>query len=122
MSTLTARQARAIEALLSVSTIGEAAKIAGVSRRTLERWRQDATFCDALRHAGDERIAAISRRLAGLGDVAVNTLRDAMNGGDGWPVRVRAADVVLARLMQLRELTEIEERIAALEVRYADKW
>jgi transposase-like protein len=113
--TLTARQLAAIDALLTAPTIGDAAAAAGVHRNTLRKWLQDAQFCTALHTAGDERIAATVRRLASLSGQAVSVLAEAMAAADTWPARIRAADIALARVLQLRELHELERRIAALE-------
>lgn len=114
---LTAKQQRAIDALMTERTISDAAKACGVHRRTLERWRQDATFRDALRQAGDEYLAATVRRLVNLSGRAVDVLAVGMVKADAWPARIRAADVALGRVLQLRELHELEARIAALEAR-----
>ena len=44
-----------------------------------------------------------------------------MASGDKDSVRVRAADIVLARLLQLRELVDLDARVAALEARARDQ-
>ncbi len=112
--TLSAKQRRAIEALLTCGAVSQAAIAAGVSRPTLYRWLHDANFQAALREAEKEAIEGLSRSLVTLGSKAASTLDGAMDTAtDG--VRVRAADVVLARLLQLKELVNLEGRVTALE-------
>lgn len=108
------KQSRAIDALLTEGGIDAAAKVAGVSRVTLWRWLQDETFCNALKQADSERMGATIRRLTSLSDAAVTTLQEAMTSGKTGE-RIRAADIVLARLLQLRELHELEQRITQIE-------
>jgi hypothetical protein len=112
---LTARQQRAIQALLTERTVTDAAKAAKVSRRTLTSWLADEQFCAVLSKATGEAIDATVRRLAALSGSATSVLADAMCTDEKTPVRVRAADIVLSRLMSLREQFELEQRIAALE-------
>jgi hypothetical protein len=112
----TPKQARAIDALLTEGGIDAAAKVAGVSRVTLWRWLQDETFCNQLKQAESERIGATIRRLTSLSDSAVSTLQAAMDNGK-TSEQIRAADIVLARMLQLRELHDLEARVAALEAK-----
>ena len=121
MGGLTAKQQKALSALLRGCTQEAAAREAGVHRRTLERWmRQNAAFQQALRDAERDALARVSRRLAALADSACETLGLAL-AGNAAATQVRAADVVLARLMTLRELVDLEARVAALEEKYESK-
>lgn len=115
---LTARHLRAIEALMTERTYEAAAERVGVHRNTLRKWLQDAQFCTALHTVGDERIAQAVRRLSVLSGEAVDTLSEAMRGADSWPAQIRAADLTLVHAMRLRELHELEPRIAALEAQH----
>lgn len=66
--------------------------------------------------AAQESLANLSRELVRLGTQAVTTLEGAMTDAEAAAsTKVRAADVVLARLLQLRELVSIESRLSALE-------
>jgi len=115
MNGLTAKQQKALDALLRGCTQEAAAREAGVSRRTLGRWMsRNVAFQQALRDAEQEALKRIQRRLVGLAEGACDALGQALRG-EAQPAQVRAADVVLARLMPLRELVEIEERLKALE-------
>jgi hypothetical protein len=116
MSRLTARQNRAITALLTCSTILEAAVQVGVSDRTITRWLSIPAFRDELRKREDEALVGITRRLVGLADEAVKTIQDVLKGGLTPPgIRLRAAESVLANLLKLRDQITLEERISRLE-------
>ncbi len=110
-------QTKAIAALLTEPTIEEAARVAGVGRRTLFRWlAEDAAFVAELRTAEEAAIDHAARRLVGLQDAAINVLSDVLTAPDVAPgVRVRAASLIVELSLRLRELRSLEERVAALE-------
>jgi hypothetical protein len=113
---LSLRQRKAVAALLSTGEVKAAAAEAGISRDTLHRWLKDPVFLAAVRQAEAEALDELSRLLVRLGRTAVATIAKAMSD----PVtpaatRVRAADVALSRLLQLRELAQLEARVQALE-------
>ena len=111
---LTPAQWKGIETLLTTGSVADAARAAGVSRQTFYRWRKEPRFQAALREAEADAIASVSAALAGLGEKAASALSDALAAED-LRLRVRAADIVLGRLLQIREIVELEERIARLE-------
>ena len=113
---LSAKQRRAVEALLATGEVTAAAREAGINRTTLYRWLKEPDFLAAVRHAEAEALDELSRLLVRLGRTAVATIAKAMSD----PVtpaatKVRAADVALGRLLQLRELAQLEARVQALE-------
>lgn len=113
---LTPKQRRAVAALLTTGEVGAAAREAGINRTTLYRWLHDPVFLAAVREAEADALDELSRLLVRLGRTAVATIAKAMSD----PVtpaatRVRAADVALNRLLQLRELAQLEARVQALE-------
>ncbi len=114
---ITPAQRRAIAALLSERDVRAAAKAAGVSERSLWRWLKDRDFTNELNAAQGEAIDATIRRLAELSGQAVDTLRSAMTS-KSTPIgsKIRAADIVLGRLLAMKELGDLEQRIAALEL------
>lgn len=114
---VTTRQRKAIRALLEHGDIGSAAKAAGVTRQTLYRWRKQERFKRALAEAEKEALESLSRALVRLGEKATATLEEAMDGAEKESTKVRAADIVLSRLLQLRELVTLEERVSELEKR-----
>lgn len=114
--TLSTKQRKALEALLQTGEVSHAATTAGVSRDTIYRWMKQPTFAAAVRHAEAQAIDEVSRVLIRLSRSAVGTLAAAMADREG-PIgpRVRAADITLNRLLQVRELAVLEERVATLE-------
>jgi len=82
----------------------------------LHRWLKEAPFQAAVHEAEAAALDDLSRVLVGLGRTAVATLGAAMSeSGTPAATRVRAADVTLSRLLQLRELAQLEARVQALE-------
>lgn len=113
---LSAKQGKAIAALLSSKTVLGAAELAGVSARTLTRWLADDDFKAALLEAESEAIDAATRRLIGLQSAAIDTLQETLGDRKALPgIRMRAAQSILDFLMKLRDLRNIEKRLAALE-------
>lgn len=113
---LSPKQRKAVSALLATGEVKAASVEAGISRDTLHRWLHDPAFLAAVREAEAEALDELSRLLVRLGRTAVATIARAMSD----PVtpaatRVRAADVALSRLLQLRELAQLEARVQALE-------
>lgn len=115
---LTPKQRKAVRALLAAPDLTAAAKETGVSRDTLYRWLQEPAFAAALHAAEADALAAVSRSLVRLAERAAATLEGAM-ADEATPAatRVRAADAVLGRLLQVRELVTLEERVRELEAR-----
>jgi len=113
---LTPRQRRALESLLASGDVTQAAQSANVARQTVHKWLQQPAFKTALDLAEADKLHSLQSALVRLGDKATATLGavlDSAAASDG--AKVRAADIVLGRLLQLRELVELEARIAALE-------
>ncbi len=113
---LTPKQRKAVEALLTTGEVTAAAQAAGVSKDSIYRWLKEPLFLAAVREAEAKALDDLSRLLVRLGRTAAATLAKAM-GDAGTPpaTRVRAADAVLGRLLQLRELATLEARVAELE-------
>ncbi|MGA7730909.1 MAG: hypothetical protein WCD37_06515 [Chloroflexia bacterium] len=118
-STTKLKQKKAIAALLTSKDIQGAARQAGVSERTLYRWLdEDVTFRADLQAAEAEAVRSAARRLAGAADGAVTVLMYVMlQQQNPAGVRLRAALGVLDQFVKLRQLSEIEVRLAALEER-----
>lgn len=113
---LTPKQRRALDALLSGATVGHASGAAGVTTRTLARWRLQPDFSHELRRRTTQAVGDATRRLAGSLDVAVDVLRLVMlDATEPAAVRVRAAKVALDTGLRLMELTEVLERLETLE-------
>src|SRR5215212_8636214 len=101
---LSPKQRKAVEALLTTGEVKAAATEAGVHRDTLHLWLKQPLFLEAVRSAEGEALDELSRLLVRLGRTAVASIAKAMSD-PVTPVatRVRAADVALGRLLQLRE-------------------
>lgn len=112
--TVTAKQSKAIAAFMDGAQVAEAAAAAGVSARQVARWLNRPDFQAGLREAERAALAGASRRLASLAGRACATLGKAISE-DVPPGRVRAADILLARLVTVRQFAELEERLTALE-------
>ncbi len=105
-----------MEALLTTGDVVAAAQTVGVARETLHRWLHQPIFLEAVRAAEAQALDDLSRVLGRLGRTAAGTLAKAMADPTvPWATKVRSADAVLGRLLQLRELATLEARVAELE-------
>jgi len=115
---LTAKQVKAMEALLEGASIQTAAERAGVNRKTVGRWLQDPMFWNLYQVNSRTSLELAARRLAGRLDMAVDMIASVMEDGEAPAgVRLRAAQQVIDGSLKLLEVTDIQERIAALETR-----
>lgn len=115
-SGISAKQKAAIRALMAGSNCTEAAKAAHVHENTVYQWFKEPAFVEALKLAEGEAMQAVTRQLVTLAGEAVDTLRDIMKDGEeNASPRVRAADALLNRVVQFKELSEFEQRLTALE-------
>ena len=111
---------RTIAALLSTTTIAEAADMTGVSTRTIQRWQEDPVFRDELSKQEGEAVTIVSRRLVALADIAVETIKDILRDKEIPPgVKLRASEAVLTNLLRLREMVDLDRRLTELEGRIA---
>ena len=118
---LNRQQLKAIEALMTTGSLHEAADAAGIGRATLYRWLRDTDFLTAVRAAEGEALENVSRALLRVGDKAVRTLESTMDSATAAPsVKVKAADVTLARMTAIREIVSLEARLADIEARLAN--
>jgi phage terminase small subunit len=113
---LTARQVKAIEALLTEPNATAAATVAGVSKPTIFRWLANADFVAAYRDARMRLLESALAKLQATADDAVETLKTVMNSASApAPARVSAARCVLEMALKSRDTLEVEERLKALE-------
>src|SRR4051812_22658841 len=95
-STLTARQERALLALLTQTSVHEAAQTAKVGLRTLWAWLKDPTFAEAYRQARQDAVKRAIGRLQQIATEAVDALQAVTNDGEApAPARVSAARAIL---------------------------
>jgi phenylalanyl-tRNA synthetase beta subunit len=105
-----------LTALACGATVELAAQRAKVGERTVYRRLADPEFCRRLRQLRQEMVQRTAAMLTGAGMGSVKTLVDlqqdvAVPAG----VRRRAARDVLEMGMKLRDATDGEERLAAIE-------
>jgi hypothetical protein len=92
---LTARQQRAILALLACKSVADAAVQAKVSPRQLFTWLKEPAFEKAYRAAMWEAFGQTLARLTAGATAAVDTLAELCTGAKAEAVRVRAAKAIL---------------------------
>jgi phage terminase small subunit len=113
---LTAKQRKCIEALLTKWDTTQAAAAAGVSRDTLYRWLKGPAFREELQNATRASLEALSRGLVTLGGQALDVLAATLDDPKAnQAAKVRAADIILSKILSLRELIDLESRLSALE-------
>lgn len=110
------KQETAIMALLTESTLKQAADKVGIGESTLWRWMQDPDFKDRFREAKKQVVSqAVSRLQQSCGE-AVDTLRIIMNDTLA-PAhsRVAAAKTIIEMTIKAVENEELEARLEQLE-------
>ncbi len=103
-----------IAALLTESSHAAAAKKAGVSEATLQRWLRQAAFQSAYRAARRALVESAVSRLQQAADEAVQTLRRNLSCGNP-AAEVRAAVAVLAQTFQGLALSDMADEIESLK-------
>jgi transposase-like protein len=110
------KQEGAIVALLSQRNIEDAARIAGITPRTLYRWLKEPEFDAAYRAAKRAAFGqAVARLQQGASAAATTLLKTMIEPNTPASVRVRAAECVMNHAMKAIELEDIEARVAELE-------
>ena len=113
---LTVKQAKVLQILVQGGRISEAANEAGASRASIYKWIELPHFQNELKRAERESVDVLSRSLTSLGLLARKALKEALESPDTpQAVKIRAADIVLSRMLQLMELCQFEARLNALE-------
>jgi len=113
---LTARKKRAILALVEHGAVSKAAEACGCARSTLYKWMQEEEFNKALRQASNSQLLEASRRLDALLLRAIDKLEKLLDSNSEHQARL-AAESIISHGARLRELTELERRVSALEER-----
>lgn len=110
------KEEAALVALISESTLKEAAKKAGIGEATLWRWLQDPEFQEKYRTARRQAVSQSITQLQKISSEAVETLREVMNSKETPPAsRVTAARAVLEMSIKAVEVEDLAVRIEALE-------
>lgn len=104
-----------ISALLSCSTLDEAAKMCGLSVRQLYERRQDTELITALKEAQSAALSGTVRYLQYHTGTAARTLVEIAQNGQQEQNRLNAARVLLEQAARLTELADFEARLSKLE-------
>jgi ribosomal protein S9 len=103
------------------ATAEAAAHKAGVSRTTVQRRLQDPAFRQRLRAQGTETLKRASYALTAAMVEGIKTLLGLQASSVPHAVRLGAARSILEFSIRLREVTDTEERLAALEEQMASQ-
>lgn len=105
-----------IAALLSTTTITEAAEIAGVSAKTIHARLKDQNFKNDLDKARRELWKGYATSLQGRLGRAIQTISEIMDNEEAPPqVRLNASAEIIRSGMRITELVDVVERVDALE-------
>jgi transposase-like protein len=110
------KKERAIIALLSQRSVEEAARVIGVSTRTLYRWMKQLDFSAAYLDARKSVYFQSMSRLHQMANPAVTTLgRALVDPSTPMATKVRAADKILEHGANAIELEDIYTRLVKVE-------
>jgi len=106
----------AIAGLLQGSSIGDAAKLAGVSESSLFRWLRDESFRRAYQEARREAVGQAVAQLQRSCGRAVEGLVDVLDDGEASAsAKVSASKTILELSLKSVEIEDLEKRISELE-------
>ncbi len=115
--TLTPRQITVFTALASGVTNEEAARIAGCSLATVERYKADPAFREYMARLGSETLMLTSERLVRAALTAVATLSEVAGNPDARAAdRIKAADILLSRLETFDEVVNRKRHADVKEI------
>ena len=117
---LNPRQMALLAALVRDPDIQSACKIAGVTRVTAYRWSREPAFAAALDR---QRNAVLTEALAAVKTHATRAVTElaALLTAKDHRLRRLVCNDILAHALRVRELEDIERRLAVLEKAMADK-
>jgi hypothetical protein len=104
-------------ALACGATVDNAARQAGISKRTAYRRLADPAFGRRLQQMRGDMVSRTSGTLTAAAGEAVRTLLELLKNTTSPSVRLGAARAVLEIGMKVREMAELEERLTELEGR-----
>jgi hypothetical protein len=113
---LTARQYKALAALVSEPNIRRAAEASGVPERTLYTWLKDPLFDAEYRVMRRDGVRQATARLQHASAAAVSVLCQLMAKDTTHPsIRLAAASKILDLAIRAVELEDFADRLAAME-------
>jgi uncharacterized protein YerC len=113
MAALSDRRRRAIEALLMSKSTADAAARSGIGARTIERWKRELAFRDALRAASQALLHDTLAKMRAATGRALDALTAALDEAHS-PTRVRAA-IALLDLATKIDIDDLARRFEVLE-------
>jgi hypothetical protein len=111
--------AKLLLALACGATVEQAARQTGLSVRTVYRRLADPDFRRQVQSTRTDMISRAAATLTAAGTEAVKTLLVLQQNTAPAAVRLGAARAVLEMGIKLREMADLEERLAALEQQIA---
>ena len=111
---------RLLMALACGATNEKAAASAGISEATVYRRLKDAEFQQEVRKTGAEMVGRTKSMLTASFGEAVKALLTLLKDSTPAATSLGAARAIIELGVRLRESSEMEERIAALEARIAE--
>jgi hypothetical protein len=117
---LTPKQLKFLEAYCAGKAVEEAAAAAGIKRRQAHRWLREPAVQAAIREHSRDALRRTTATLEQASGDAAATLVEAL-AAPLWPVRLKAAELLLDRLLKFHEVLNFEARIAALEQKLAER-
>lgn len=122
-SKLTQRQYRAIESLVSSTTVAEAAKSAGVGRATLYRWLKDPVFKAACEQRRAETLSFTRQRTKELFVKSLDNLEDLLESPDPQ-VRMQVGKIVMEYRLRFYAAEKLEAvpKPYIIESAFAPHW
>lgn len=116
-SKINRKQEAAVAALLTAPTLAEAAKAAGISLITLQRWLKQEAFKEAYQRAKREVMERAIGRVQQVAEKAVGVLEELMTTGEKENVRCQAAKTLLETALRVTEIADLARRVEELEKR-----
>ena len=113
---LTAKQQKALTALLNNRTQEEAAKAAGIAPRTLRNYLSDTDFKQEYIKRCSEMVSDATRQAQQGLCPSINALRAIVDDAEQPPTaRIQAARILIDTSVKLTEIYDLQARIEALE-------
>ena len=114
-ASLTVRQLRAIAVILNAPSMEAAARRAHVGRTTLYQWLREPAFRDELNCQQNEVFNDAFARVKSLVGNAINGLSELIENAKSETVKRAACRDILDAALKVKELHELEGRLAAIE-------
>jgi hypothetical protein len=104
-----------LEAFLAGSSVGDAARQAGISRRQCQRWR--GRYWHLVQEARQEALDGLVARVRRALPVALDRLENTARAGEDEGTAVRAAMGLFEVFGKVSERVELDQRLAWIEER-----